>query len=94
MQEVNGAGLGLGAPAGVLSPTTPQVQQPPPEVQEFSQILNELLVAVHEVVYTANLLEDSLVKAHPELQDLVNATKKLGRAMWRFQKLSRVIVSR
>lgn len=61
--------------------------------REFLETLNSLLLAVHEVVYTANLLEDSVVDSHPELRDHVTAVKHLGKIAWRFQKLAKRVAA-
>lgn len=64
-----------------------------PMQKEFLDTLNSLLLAVHEVVYTANLLEDSVVDSHPELKDHVTAVKHLGKIAWRFQKLAKRVAA-
>lgn len=70
-------------------PTPPQRAELPPEQKKFLELLNEMMQSIHEVVYTSNLIEGSMVQEHPELQDLVEAIKHLGRVAWEFQKLAK-----
>jgi len=75
-----------------LAQPQPQQPQQPGEGEEqkrFLQLINELLTTIHEVVYTANLIDDDIVKQHPELQDHVIAVKKLGKVSWEFFKYAR-----
>lgn len=78
-----------------MSIPTPNVEAPqqrmelPPEQKKFLELLNEMMQSIHEVVYTSNLIEGNMVQQHPELQDLVDAIKHLGRVAWEFQKLAK-----
>lgn len=64
-------------------------QELTPDQKRFVQLLNEMMLAIHEVVYTSNLLDQEVINKHPELQDLVESIRKLGRVGWNFQKLAR-----
>lgn len=64
-------------------------QELTPDQRKFIQLLNEMMLAIHEVVYTSNLLEQEVIEKHPELQDLVESIRKLGRVGWNFQKLAK-----
>lgn len=68
-------------------------QEIPPEQKKFLELLNEMMQSIHEVVYTSNLIEGSMIQQHPELQDLVDAIKHLGRVAWEFQKLAKRMAS-
>lgn len=60
-----------------------------PDQKRFIQLLNEMMLAIHEVVYTSNLLDQEVINKYPELQDLVESIRKLGRVGWNFQKLAK-----
>lgn len=73
-------------PPADVKPAVPEV---PPEQRRFIEVLNELLVSINDVVYTANYLDGNLVQGHPELHDLVESVRKLGKVAWEFQKIVR-----
>lgn len=67
---------------------------PTSEQKEFMDLMNKLFLAIHEVVYTSNLLDDDVVEKHPELQDLKRAVRNLGKIAWEFQKLVKKMAAR
>jgi len=75
-------------------PTPPVAPELTPEQKEFLEALNNLILSAQELSYAVALLPNELVEAHPELRDLVEASKNVVRAVYRFHKLVKRRVAR
>jgi len=76
-------------PPAQAQPVPAQAQAPeiPPEQREFLEAMNQLILSAQELSYAVALLPNDLVETHPEIRELVDASKNVVRSVWRFHKL-------
>jgi len=58
-----------------------------PEQQELLNAMNELILSVQELSYTANLIPIEIIERYQEMKDHMDSVKTVIRAAYRLHKL-------